>query len=84
MLPCQHPQMDAPPRMVVCPCLAPAAVEDSQQRAVGLHLVSMLALMDPKVAQEMDPRVEQPAQKAELESEQARSPEVHSVQVSPR
>lgn len=93
MLPCQHPQLDALTRTVVYPCFVPVAVEDCPQPAVAQeNWVMMLALtMDPKVEREMDRKAAQvagrkvvrPVQKAELESEQARSLEAHSVQVSP-
>jgi len=67
--------------MVACPCLAQAAVEDSPPLAVApkTHLV-------PMPAPRMDPKAVQPLLEAEseLESEQARSLEAHSVMVSPR
>jgi hypothetical protein len=81
------PLLDALQRMVVYPWFAPGVVEDCPPRVVAWenHLVQTLALMmGPKVVQEVDRKVVQPALKAELEPEQAHSSEAQLVQASLR
>ncbi len=68
---------DAPLPTADCPGVAPAVVVDCLPLAVVLEPLRGL-----KLELQMEPKAAQPALKAESESEQARSSEAHSVQVS--